>query len=147
MTPILVLLAIFLIAAPTSACPPDSYAQHFVRLQVIDAYTPDQHGFVWYNGVKNATITATQNVESLEEHRDLFWDLYYYFDGPKATQKEVITVDTATSKTDENGYATLRLSPVAKYSIEIITERNATYTFFIYPSENDYRIYLNGEAR
>jgi len=124
-------LLLVLLVTPALACPYDT-GGHLVKFNVIDTHTAD-YGFKWYNPVPNATVTATGiTVEQSDWLSTLF--------GIKPAISEI---DSTKQKgiTDEYGVVVLPLYSTMLYNLTVVCNGKET-TMTIYPSENEYNLYI-----
>jgi len=124
-------LLLALLVAPVLACPYDT-GGHLVKFNVIDAHTTN-YGFNWYNPVPNATVIATGiTVEQSDWLSTLF--------GIKPTISEIKSTEQK-GITDEHGVVILPLYSAMLYNLTVVCEGGET-TMAIYPSENEYNLYI-----
>jgi len=129
-------LLLVLLVTPALACPYDT-GGHLVSIRVIGGHT-DTDGFTrqdWKNPITNATITATG---IRREAPDWLWSLL------GVEPKETNINNTERSEiTDENGVATLALYDSMLYNVSVTCDNGVATTFKLYPSENEYILYMN----
>jgi hypothetical protein len=126
-----VLLALCLIT-PSFACPYDT-GGHLVNIRAIGSHT-DRFGFVWQHPIINATITAT-GIQ--KEQPAWLWSLLGQM--PIDTSIDLIEHNATT---DENGIATLALYDTMLYNVTVVCDSGRTTAFKLYPSENEYNLYM-----
>lgn len=131
---VVILFCLSLVIRPVMACPYDfDQYPHLVNINVIGVST-DEYGLRWQHPITNATITTT-GIQT--EAPDWFWSLL----GVKPTETSIdLTEQNGT--TDENGTATLRLYDAMLYNVTVVCDSGKSTAFKLYPSENEYNLYM-----
>jgi hypothetical protein len=139
--PILLLSGLTIISS-VLACSTGPYYTGFTLLEQNstaphDRFIKPGEQFQLFDPVTNATITATPTKPNTAP-----WILKMLGFKQEDSNDIISSVPVVSGITDDKGFVMLPTYHTVKYNLTIQRENKSDYSLLIYPSENDYTLYL-----